>query len=282
MKKILITGKGSYLGQRLMAYLKDDANFSLYELDVQDDAWQAHDFSAYDSIFHVAGIVHRNQNEVGEELYYRVNTDLAIALAQKAKESGVGQFILMSTASVFGSQTQITISTKPAPNNFYGKSKLKAEEGISALADEHFHVAILRPPMIYGQGARGNYPRIASLARKIPIFPKVANRRSMIFIGNFNEFVKNLIASGQSGIFHPQDKEYMNTSWMVKTIARVHGKKLLLVPGFNTLSRFMAKHNGLFNKLFGDFVYEQSLSKADFAYQKYEAKEAIRLSELGK
>ena len=102
-----------------------------------------------------------------EELYYRVNRDLAVKAARKARAEGVRQFILMSSMSVYGTDTGvITPETVPQPVSFYGKSKLAAEELIQKEADEHFRVCILRPPMVYGPGCKGNFQTVVKLVKK--------------------------------------------------------------------------------------------------------------------
>jgi UDP-glucose 4-epimerase len=113
--------------------------------------------------------------------------------------------------------------------------------------------------MVYGKGCKGNYPRLAGLALKIPIFPEVDNKRSMIYIDNLSEFVKQLIDNRSSGLFFPQNTEYVNTSEMVRLIAEVHGKKMTMTKLFNPLLRLL--NISTVNKVFGDLVYEKSLSE---------------------
>lgn len=69
-------------------------------------------------------------------------------------------------------EKMITSSTEPNPRNFYGDSKWQADKKIRAMADVNFKVVVLRPPMIYGKGCKGNYPLLAKLATKLPVFPK--------------------------------------------------------------------------------------------------------------
>ncbi|MDE5639775.1 MAG: NAD-dependent epimerase/dehydratase family protein, partial [Odoribacter sp.] len=192
MKRILVTGKNSFIGNAFCDYMAEFPEYTVDTISMRDGAWKEMDFSAYDSIFHVAGIAHADVGKVSadqRELYYKVNTDMTIALAQKAKAENVGQFIFMSSAIVYGNSAPIgknriiTEDTPPSPANFYGDSKLKAEEGIRKLESNIFKVVILRPPMIYGKGSKGNYPVLAKLAQKLPVFPKVKNRRSMLYVG---------------------------------------------------------------------------------------------------
>ncbi len=269
MKKILITGAGSYVGTQVERYLlARPEGYQVDTLDVQGEGWKSWDFSGYDSVFHVAGIVHLKGADAAaaEELYYRVNRDLTIALAKMARDQGVKQFIFMSTASVYGENEPvgrekiITRDTPLTPVNAYGKSKLEAERGLEKLNDDSFHVAVLRPPMIYGKNCRGNYQTLSKLARKLPVFPAVSNRRSMLYITNLAEFVRLMVQNNEQGIFWPQDGELINTSHMVRLIAGAHGKKILLIPGLTWVLKGLSHVTGLVNKAFGSLYYAPELS----------------------
>jgi len=228
-------------------------------IDMKDGSWKEKDFSLYDVVIHVAGIAHIKETNDNQELYYKVNRDLAYETAQKAKENGVGQFVFLSSMSVYGVENGVITEATPLnPNTAYGKSKAEAEELIHKMQECSFTVATLRPPMIYGSGCRGNYPRLAGLALKTPIFPKVENKRSMIYIDNLSEFVKQLIDHRSGGLFFPQNAEYVNTSDMVRLIAEVHGKSIVLTNLFNPLLRLL--NVSTVNKIFGDLVYDMSIS----------------------
>src|SRR5699024_7629467 len=175
----------------------------------------------------VAGIAHNSSNPKLEDKYYQVNRDLTIEVAKKAKEDGAKQFIFMSSIIVYGTKNEfIDSNTKPEPDNFYGDSKLQAEEGILPLQDNSFNVAIIRPPMIYGKNSKGNYPLLSKFAQKSPIFPDYPNKRSMLHIDNLCEFLKLMIENEESGTFHPQNKELVQTSEMVQLIAEQHNHKI--------------------------------------------------------
>ena len=200
MKKVLITGAGSYIGTSFEDYAaeKYPEDLTIDTIDMVDGTWREYDFRPYDIVFHVAGIAHADIGNVDEETkqkYYAVNTDLAIETAEKAKAQGVKQFVFMSSAIIYGDSAplgkrkRITKATRPHPANFYGDSKWKADRGIRKLADDSFTVTVLRPPMIYGKGSKGNYPTLSKMAKKLPVFPKVMNERSMLYIENLCEFL---------------------------------------------------------------------------------------------
>ncbi|MGB4351276.1 MAG: NAD-dependent epimerase/dehydratase family protein, partial [Tissierellaceae bacterium] len=218
MKSILITGKNSYIGSRFEEWLaKYPDKYKVDAISLRDESWKEKDFSEYDVIYHVAGIAHRKETKENRELYYAVNRDLAYEVAKKSKQDGIKQFIFLSTMSVYGLESGVIDEYTPLkPKSNYGKSKLQAEELIKPLEDDSFKIAILRPPMVYGKGCKGNYPRLAKLAKITPIFPDIDNKRSMIYIDNLSEFVRLLIDDYSSGLFLPQNSEYVKTSEMVR------------------------------------------------------------------
>jgi nucleoside-diphosphate-sugar epimerase len=260
MKKILITGKHSYVGMSLKEWLGNYPDrYAIDMISIRNDSWKEKDFSEYDVVFHVAGVAHIKETIDNQDLYYYVNRDLAYETAQKAKQDGVRQFVFLSSMSVYGIGNGVINKNTPLiPNSAYGKSKIEAEELINTLQDDSFIVATLRPPMVYGRGCRGNYPKLARLALKTPIFPKVDNKRSMIYIDNLSEFVKQLIDNQGGGLFFPQNAEYVNTSEMVRVIAEVHGKRVLMTKLFNPLLRLL--NVSTVNKVFGNLVYDMSMS----------------------
>ncbi|MBQ8985576.1 NAD-dependent epimerase/dehydratase family protein [Candidatus Saccharibacteria bacterium] len=285
MKRILITGKNSYVGMSVKDYLlKWSEEYSVEEISVRGEEWKVLDFSKYDVIFHVAGIAHvdtKKADEKTKKLYYAVNTDLAVEVAEKAKKDGVKQFIYMSSAIVYGDSSPIgktkiiTKNTKPQPKNFYGDSKLQAEKRLGELEDAKFKVALLRPPMIYGAGCKGNYQTLRKIALKLPIFPKVKNERSMIYIENFAEFVKRAVDGKYSGVYCPSNKETVATYEIVGEIAKCHGRKILIVPGFGWPLKIMSHFTPIVNKAFGSMVYSKELS-SDFGYCIYSVGESVR------
>ncbi len=290
MKKILITGANSYIGTSFAKYIEENfsSEYIVETIDMIDGSWRDKDFSGYDSIFHVAGIAHSDNGKISaekEKLYYAVNTDLAVETAKKAKADGVKQFIYMSSAIVYGDSApigktkRINKDTPVSPANCYGDSKVQAENGLNPLNSENFNVVILRPPMIYGKGSKGNYPLLAKIASLTPVFPYVENERSMLYIENLCEFVRLMVENEEHGTFWPQNAEYSNTSELVKMIAEAHGKKVHLIKGFGWALKIMSKVTGLVNKAFGSLSYDMSLSKYKDNVQKYPLLESVYKTE---
>ncbi len=278
MKRILITGKNSYIGTSFEKWLaKYPDKYKVESISLRDRTWKEKDFSKYDVVFHVAGIVHRKESNENRDLYFQVNRDLAYEIAKKSKKDRVKQFVFLSTMSVYGLETGIITKNTPLkPNNAYGKSKLEAEDLIKSLNDESFKVAIIRPPMVYGKGCKGNYSRLAKLAIKTPIFPDIDNERSMIYIDNLSEFVRLLIENYNNGLFLPQNKDYVNTSEMVRLIAEIHGKKIIMTKLFNPILKLL--NISIVNKVFGNLVYDKKYSQ-NKEYQIFSNELSIKMTE---
>ncbi|MDE7310093.1 MAG: sugar transferase [Eubacterium sp.] len=297
-KKVLITGAGSYIGTAVKEWLSAfGGSYQVEELDMHGDQWKMHDFSGYDTVFHVAGIAHADTGSVSNEqkqLYYEVNRDLALETAKKAKSAGVGQFIYMSSIIVYGESVspfeerrRITAMTRPQPANFYGNSKWQADKALREMETAGFKVCVLRPPMIYGAGSKGNYPVLAKLAAITPIFPQVKNERSVLYIDHLCEFVRLMIENEETGVFFPQDAGYADTAGIVCMIAQAHGKKVrllkALVPCVRLASVLPGRFGRLAGKAFGSFSYEMSLSEYPKGnYRIHSLKESILITEGGR
>ena len=282
MTNVLITGAGSYVGESVRRYiLSTSADFEIDAVDTLNDAWKEADFSKYDVVYHVAGIAHVNADPKMEALYYKVNRDLTVEVARAAKAAGVKQFIFMSSQIVFHESQSLksevlTADTKENPNGFYGDSKLQAEKGLHELECDAFKVCILRPPMIYGPNSKGNFPRLVKLAQKTPLFPAWHNKRSMLYIDNLAEFVKQAILRELSGTFYPQNRELADTVEIIRYFAKANGHKVwitrLLNP-FVWLGSFILQP---LNKMFATYYYDPEMSKMDFDYQLVSFEESLK------
>lgn len=290
MKRVLITGAGSYIGTSFEKYIKEHYpdSYQIDTVDMIDGRWRDKSFAGYDSVFHVAGIAHSDSGRISkkkEKLYYSVNTDLTIETAEKAKADGVSQFVYMSSSIVYGYSVPIgktkviTGDTPVSPTNCYGDSKVKAEKGISPLEDESFKIVILRPPMIYGKGCKGNYPLLSKIAMMTPIFPNIKNERSMLYIENLCEFIHLMIKNCESGTFFPQNKEHSNTSELVQLIGKAHGKKIRLISGCTPILKISGFFIKSVSKAFGNFRYEQCLSEYSMEYRLVSLEKSITATE---
>ncbi len=290
--KVLITGAGSYVGESVKKYiLATSTDFEIDSVDMMNDGWKQTDFTKYDVVFHVAGIAHVNADPKMEPLYYKVNRDLTVEVAKQAKEGGVKQFIFMSSQIVFHESKSLkseilTKDTKPNPNGFYGDSKLQAEIGLWNLVSKDpstlnpqpstMKICILRPCMIYGPNAKGNFPRLAKLATKVPVFPEWHNKRSMLYIDNLAEFVKQAIIRQLEGTFYPQNREQADTVEIIRYFAKASGHKVWITKLFNPfvwLGSFVLQP---INKMFATYYYDPEMSKMDFDYQLVSFDESLK------
>ncbi|MBK2111610.1 NAD-dependent epimerase/dehydratase family protein [Francisella tularensis subsp. novicida FSC159] len=261
-KRILVTGLSSYIGNSFAA--KYNSDFSIDKISLRDVSWANIDLSGYDAVLHVAGIAHTSKDPKLKEKYYKINTQLTYDLAKQAKDQGVRQFVFLSSIIVYGDsapigqQKVITKYTEPKPDDFYGDSKLQAEIKLNSLASDDFNIAIIRPPMVYGEGSKGNYPKLVKLAKYTFIFPNINNQRSVISIDNLSKEIAEIILQTKHGVFLPQDNEYFCTSQFIKNYRKdVLGKRTYLTKIFNPIIRLLAKKVDFVNKVFGNLTYEK-------------------------
>ena len=289
MKKVLITGTTGYLARSLREFLERfPEEYRVETLSLRSDSWKAFDFRGFDCVYHTAALVHQKDTKDDPAFlpeYRKINRDLTLEVAEKAKESGVKQFLFLSTEAVygltapFGKTITITKDTPLCPKDNYGLSKLEAEQGLQKMASDTFRVAILRPPIIYGKGCTGNFRTLEKIARRLPCFPKIENRRSMLYIGNLNALVKHLIDRNDAGIFCPQDKETHCTAQVIQAIAKANGKDMPLVPYCSWTMHLLRHVSGSVDKAFGSLCYDAALSAYPEEYQVTGFPESVYLSE---
>ena len=286
MRSVLIAGEGSFIGTAVARRLADlHGSYRAATIDMRSDAWRAFDFSGYDSVVLVAGIAHVSPKPAMRALYERVNRDLAIEAAARAKEAGVRQFIFLSSSIVFGDAApagkdfEIAPDTPPAPSNAYGQSKLDAEIGIRALEGDGFQAAILRPMMVFGPGCRGNYTRLSRFADRFPLFPDFPNRRGAVYIEHLAELIRLLIDRGNGGTYHVQDA-VVRTSDFVREIAKARGKKMAFPRLWNPLIKLFGRA-GVVRRAFGGFCYRSDTADCGLSYQAHAFAECVRRTEAG-
>lgn len=286
MKKILITGVHSSIGNSFEKWCDlFSGSYSISKMSMRNIDLEKVSFEQYDVIFYVSGIAHVSSNSKMEDMYFKINRDLTIDVAKKAKLDGVKQFIFMSSIIVYGDSgrikqdMKITLETATHPTNYYGMSKLEAESGILALEDENFKIVIIRAPMIYGKNSKGNYAKLSKFAQFFRVFPNIKNERSMIYIDNLSEFVRLMMDNSESGTFYPQNDEYVCTSEMVKAIGNVHMKNIHLTKTFNFLLLLIGYRVGFISRIFGNIVYEHEMSQYKCNYQIRDFKQSIIESE---
>ena len=170
----------------------------------------------------------------------------------------------------------LTKETKKNPNGFYGDSKLQAEKGLHELECDTFKLCILCPPMIYGPNSKGNFPRLVKLAQKSPVFPAWHNNRSMLYIDNLAEFVKQAIERQLSGTFYPQNRELADTVEIIRFFAKEAGHKVWISRLFNPLVWLGSFVFQPINKMFATYYYDPEMSRMDFEYQLVSFEESLK------
>lgn len=300
MKKVLITGLNSYIGNSFEKYIENmrEPAIQTEKISLKEEGWQEKSWEGYDAVLHVAGLAHVDVSRADEETkqrYYRINRDLAGQAAEKAQRDGVRQFIYLSSIIVYGDsapigeEKKITKETEPSPTNFYGDSKLQGERAVLALQEgcdsgsmqDTFRVLVLRLPMIYGKDSKGNFPKLKKLAEKTPIFPKIENRRSMLYIGNLCELIRIAVEREWEGIICPQNREIVSTSELVRAIGEQKQKKIILMPGFSGILKLCSHFTGYVNKIFGSLEYDRELDAAETGYCRYSLEESLKNMEEG-
>lgn len=238
---ILISGTSGFVGQNLVPYLSEDFEIKTLGRSHADYTWSHvneidHSIYAY---IHLAGKAHDVSNTSQAADYFKVNTDLTIALFEQFLKSDAEVFIYMSSVKAAADTVEgiLTEDEQPKPKTPYGQSKRRAEEYLlNARLPEGKRVYILRPCMIHGPGNKGNLNLLYKFVQKGIPYPLGAfkNRRSFLSIDNLNFVILQLLQNAgiPSGIYQLADDEALSTSELVKLIGENSGKKarLLNIP----------------------------------------------------
>lgn len=263
-RRILVTGKSSFIAGHFARFMEAYAGeYSVELVSVRGDSWKNIDFSAYDCVIHAAGIAHVGYKDDMRDEYMRVNRDLTLDVARAAKAAGVKQFIFLSSIIIYGPAAKggrtryISCSTAPSPENAYGQSKMEAENGLKSLSDGAFSVAILRLPMVWGDGCRGNYALLTKYADLLPVFPSLCGYRSAISVSNLAAYLKSCIDSGKAGTFFPRDPGDITTPRMLSDIRAARGKKTRIIKIFDPFIRVFG-NIGIVRRIFGGIAYDST------------------------
>jgi UDP-glucose 4-epimerase len=256
MKKIAVTGPTGFVGHRLMAYDRD--RYDLIPVLLRETEPEKLDLRGITTVVHLAGKAHE-MKAIDEQVYFDVNYELTRRLADRARSQGVAQFVYISSTKVYGDDIRTTLNEQSPchPTDAYGASKLKAEQYLQSVSDASFKVAIIRPPLIYGPGVKGNMLRLLQLADKrwpLP-FGNSANARSMVFIDNLIELINTIVEQQAAGIFVAGDRAPLSTGALIRLIRKRLGNpaRLVNVPGI-VLKSIQKIKPALYIRLFGSFV----------------------------
>ncbi|MCP3477137.1 NAD-dependent epimerase/dehydratase family protein [Bradyrhizobium sp. CCGUVB1N3] len=204
--------------------------------------WQAV-LDGVDAVVHLAARVHHKHEEHAVQLYHNVNVAGTLHLARSAAAAGVRQFIFISTVLVHGrsndGRAPFSEDDVLTPRALYGISKAAAEAGLKTLArDSDMKISVIRPPLVYGAGAKGNFAllsRAVCLGLPLP-FAAVRNQRAFLAVQNLSSFILRRLADPDSAsnfeVFLIADKEQVSTPEFIERLARAAGKRprLFAVP----------------------------------------------------
>lgn len=280
MKRILITGAGSFVGANFKKYSRFE---NIYEVSLLDSEPETINFRNFDIVLHLAAIVHQPR-KIKDEEYFRVNRDLCLRVAELSKKAGIKQFIFLSSFSVYGEFTKGSElrneKSECFPENAYGKSKFAAEKGLLELADDNFKVSIIRTPLIYGEGAKANMISFIKLIDSFPVLPfnKIENKRNFTFVENLVGFIDKIIEKNASGIFIAMDENAISTTDLVRYISKHLGKRIIVfkMPQICIRIGHIFIPN-IFDRLYGSSEFENNRTKEELNYRPpYSTDEGIK------
>jgi len=188
---------------------------------------------------HLAARVQHPEDRDAEEPYLALNVEGSLRLARSAIEAGVRHFIFASTALVYGRNNDgsppFNEDDPLTPSSPYGRSKVEAERGLKSLARDHaIDVTIVRPPLVYGAGAKGNFALLVKAARLgVPLpFAAIRNRRAFVSVQNLSSFIASRLSAAGGGyeIFLVADEEQVSTPEFFRRLANAAGGKARLFP----------------------------------------------------
>ncbi|WP_407118328.1 NAD-dependent epimerase/dehydratase family protein [Bradyrhizobium sp. LMG 9283] len=195
------------------------------------------------AVVHLAARVHHKDEEHAVKLYREVNIDGAMNLARQAAKAGVREFIFLSTILVHGRSNDgrrpFTEEDILTPRGLYGMSKAAAEAGLKMLAhDSAMRITVIRPPLVYGAGAKGNFALLTrALKLRIPLpFAAIRNQRAFLAVQNLSSFILQRLTQPQPGsnfdIFLVADSQQVSTPEFIEHLAIASGKRprLFRVP----------------------------------------------------
>lgn len=232
-KTLMVTGASGFIGRNFVKRYNNDYN--IISVDLRENKPEELDYTGVDTILHLAALVHQMKG-APKEKYFEINTKLTERLAKEAKKNGVKHFVFYSTVKVYGYDGDLynhncilNEESKCYPNDFYGKSKLEAENILKELENDDFRVGIIRPAMVYGEGVKGNMENLIKLIKISPVLPfnYDENRRSMVSMDKLLNLTKMIIDRRLAGIYLALDEKNLSIKEIVeREIKRNNLKRL--------------------------------------------------------
>lgn len=273
-KTLMITGASGFIGSNFIERYKD--KYNIIPVDLLKIKPEEIDFRGVDTVLHLAALVHQMKGAPREK-YFEVNTELTRRVAEEAKKQGVRHFVFYSTVKVYGYDGDLynhnlilneESECKPM-NDPYGESKWEAEKILRRLEDDNFKIGIIRPPMVYGKGVKGNMESLIKLVKMFPILPfnYDKNRRSLVNIENLMYLTALVIDKEASGVFLPLDEKNISLKEIVEGIEKAYNLKRINIPMIQPIFWLLTKLKpNIMVRLFGTLQFDNRLTKEKLGY----------------
>lgn len=273
-KTLMITGASGFIGSNFIERYKD--KYNIIPMDLLKVKPEEIDFNGVDTVLHLAALVHQMQGAPREK-YFEVNTELTKRVAEEAKKQGVKHFVFYSTVKVYGYDGDLynhnmilnEESECNPVNDPYGESKWEAEKILRNLEDDNFKVGIIRPPMVYGKGVKGNMESLIKLIKLFPIIPfnYDKNRRSLVNIENLMYLTTLVIDKEAQGVFLPLDEKNISLKEIVEGIEKAYNLKKINIPMIQPIFWMLTKVKpNIMVRLFGTLQFDNKMTEDKLGY----------------
>lgn len=255
MSQVLVTGANGFVGRRLLARLQGDGVRALGAVrkraagtgfvqipDLGSEGDYRNALHGCDAVVHIAARVHVMQDKEANplEAFREINTRGTLALARQAEELGVRRFVFISSIKVNGESSpsgrRISADDVPAPADAYAISKSEAESGLMEIASSSgMEVTIIRPPLVYGPGVKGNFLRMMKWLSKglpLPLGAIHDNRRTLVALDNLVDLIATCLVhpAAANQIFLAGDSEDLSTTDLLRRLAAAMDVPARLIP----------------------------------------------------
>lgn len=273
-KTLMITGASGFIGSNFIERYKD--KYNIIPVDLLKIKLEEIDFRGVDTVLHLAALVHQMKGAPREK-YFEVNTELTRRVAEEAKKQGVRHFVFYSTVKVYGYDGDLyshnlilneESECKPM-NDPYGESKWEAEKILRRLENDNFKIGIIRPPMVYGKGVKGNMESLIKLVKMFPILPfnYDKNRRSLVNIENLMYLTALVIDKEASGVFLPLDEKNISLKEIVEGIEKAYNLKRINIPMIQSIFWLLTKVKpNIMVRLFGTLQFDNQQTREKLGY----------------